>query len=636
MAGADDVIDIRVGRNDFEPPDEPVDCQSADDFFTPPARELISRLCARFLDENNITATELLHSPRHQVALSASPVMKLAIERAESLHERRTGKQQNLVGLVTDGVRKTRARLRDIRVPDFSPENFTSSVQKIFSQESESNAWFIIYAALSNYLSQFENIPEKIQKLIPLIGDETSSLSLTPIDRLLGEYFRGEAFVQSVLGEFPFGHQVDALVALLVGEPLPELVVSPTLEGIHRLLRRVQMPQSLDGLIITIRRELSRPNRLVSIAADDLMGIDALNREAVALSSISMKLKRSSGYLGGQYMETVLHRRMSLLINEDTLKEIVKGKNYITKLRILFLIQKVAVGQSSERAVMEYLRHFLSSRDFASRLLECFREWQEKIAVLADVQRLIMSSRFPDKEKLAFSAQMDEIQGTYLRTQRIFAPLTKEGEVPLDFINETIRLGAANAFTEGKTKDGVIKLIRRHVHKARFVRSFLGSAKDPAERRQKITALQEQLAKMGIPFVDPSALQVLVVDDEDGPRKLVASVLSDMGVGKILTARDGVDAMEQFRPNAENVDLVICDWMMPRMSGIEVLKEVRALRPGLPFLMVTALATVKAVEMAMSEQVTAYIAKPFNPDQIEEKVFAVVAMKSSGQQIETT
>lgn len=64
--------------------------------------------------------------------------------------------------------------------------------------------------------------------------------------------------------------------------------------------------------------------------------------------------------------------------------------------------------------------------------------------------------------------------------------------------------------------------------------------------------------------------------------------------------------------------------MMPRMSGIDLLKQVRSTHPTLPFLMVTALATQPAVEEAMAHDVTAYIAKPFPPEQLEEKVMVLM------------
>ncbi|PWC55664.1 hypothetical protein TSO221_04305 [Azospirillum sp. TSO22-1] len=129
--------------------------------------------------------------------------------------------------------------------------------------------------------------------------------------------------------------------------------------------------------------------------------------------------------------------------------------------------------------------------------------------------------------------------------------------------------------------------------------------------------------------MDMGALRVLVVDDEEGPRIYVESVLRDLGVGTVHLACDGQEALERFEGDDQRYHLIICDWMMPRVSGLEVLKSIRAARPELPFLMVTALATLQAVERAIAAQVTAYIAKPFTPDQLEDKVLLVLTQKAS-------
>ncbi|PWC37965.1 hypothetical protein TSO352_08480 [Azospirillum sp. TSO35-2] len=134
-----------------------------------------------------------------------------------------------------------------------------------------------------------------------------------------------------------------------------------------------------------------------------------------------------------------------------------------------------------------------------------------------------------------------------------------------------------------------------------------------------------------MPFLDLATQRVLVVDDEEGPRAFVASVLHELGIGQIDTAADGHEARDRFQADEAGYDLIICDWMMPRLNGLDLLKCVRESRSDLPFLMVTALATLDAVKKALAHHVSGYIAKPFTPDQLEEKVFVVLAQKGIGE-----
>ncbi len=71
-------------------------------------------------------------------------------------------------------------------------------------------------------------------------------------------------------------------------------------------------------------------------------------------------------------------------------------------------------------------------------------------------------------------------------------------------------------------------------------------------------------------------------------------------------------------------DLIICDWNMPGVSGVEVCKQVRAERPDLPFLLVTGRSDPDSVVVAKETGVSAYITKPFSPQELNVKIAAVV------------
>ncbi|WP_199902273.1 response regulator, partial [Azospirillum sp. B506] len=186
------------------------------------------------------------------------------------------------------------------------------------------------------------------------------------------------------------------------------------------------------------------------------------------------------------------------------------------------------------------------------------------------------------------------------------------------------------AFCAGKSRLAVARVLYRHCHRPRFVRQVLLNAPGPKERTARANWLRQSLAMVGVPFIDLAAQRVLVVDDEAGPRAFVISVLQELGIGHVDAAADGQEALERFRADGAAYDLIVCDWMMPRLSGLDLLKQVREARSDLPFLMVTALATLEAVKKALAHQVSGYIAKPFTPEQLEEKILLVLAQKGGG------
>ncbi len=120
--------------------------------------------------------------------------------------------------------------------------------------------------------------------------------------------------------------------------------------------------------------------------------------------------------------------------------------------------------------------------------------------------------------------------------------------------------------------------------------------------------------------MDLSSFQVLVIDDEPVVIQLIVSVLRGMGITHVHRAQDGVEALAFLTSPTESVDLVICDWMMPKMSGLDLLREIRSRNSDLPFLMVTGQTTEDAVLAAKEFGVSAYVVKPFSIGEIERKV----------------
>ena len=135
------------------------------------------------------------------------------------------------------------------------------------------------------------------------------------------------------------------------------------------------------------------------------------------------------------------------------------------------------------------------------------------------------------------------------------------------------------------------------------------------------------------PFVPLKAasltdLQVLVVDDQANALKLIKDMLKSMGVQTVHTASEAAGALDVLKDRADNVDVVLCDWTMPEMSGLELLKAVRKTNRDLPFIMVTGTADPASVLAAKDEGVTGYIRKPFSSEELRKKMTAVARVKA--------
>lgn len=119
-------------------------------------------------------------------------------------------------------------------------------------------------------------------------------------------------------------------------------------------------------------------------------------------------------------------------------------------------------------------------------------------------------------------------------------------------------------------------------------------------------------------------LTVLIVDDFLTMRRIVRKILRDLDFQNIIEAEDGTAALEVLKTT--KIDLIVSDWNMPKMTGLELLKEVRANDKfkDTPFLMVTAEAQKENIVEAVKARVSNYIVKPFTAATLEEKLVKIV------------
>jgi hypothetical protein len=129
-----------------------------------------------------------------------------------------------------------------------------------------------------------------------------------------------------------------------------------------------------------------------------------------------------------------------------------------------------------------------------------------------------------------------------------------------------------------------------------------------------------------LPTLDKKTV-FLVVDDFEIMRKVTANQLRQLGAEKIFFAKDGHEALKVLR--AQKIDLVLSDWNMPGMNGLELLKTIRD-DPHLstmPVVMITAEAERPRVEMAIAHGVTSMILKPYSPAQLMARVAKALVWK---------
>ncbi len=147
-------------------------------------------------------------------------------------------------------------------------------------------------------------------------------------------------------------------------------------------------------------------------------------------------------------------------------------------------------------------------------------------------------------------------------------------------------LGLSMVYGFAKQSEGAFR-VQSELGRGTRAEIWLPRAETPADQRPGRTAKAKAKKSQ-------RALTILLVDDHDEVRTATAAMLEELG-HTVIQAANGIEAAAALSDGAARCDLLISDYAMPKMSGIELIRQARLLRPGLPSLIVTGYAQGDAV-----------------------------------------
>jgi DNA-binding NtrC family response regulator len=125
--------------------------------------------------------------------------------------------------------------------------------------------------------------------------------------------------------------------------------------------------------------------------------------------------------------------------------------------------------------------------------------------------------------------------------------------------------------------------------------------------------------------------KILIVDDNESLRYTLENVLDEAGFGTKSVA-DGVSAIEEVK--SKTYDLIICDMKLPKMDGMQILKEIRKIDENIPFVILTAFGDIKNAVEAMKKGATDYLTKPFDNEGMILTIRKALEMKYLNKELE--
>lgn len=143
------------------------------------------------------------------------------------------------------------------------------------------------------------------------------------------------------------------------------------------------------------------------------------------------------------------------------------------------------------------------------------------------------------------------------------------------------------------------------------------AAKSPSKQQNKALTIE--------------TLKILVAEDQEESREILVTILQDIGIKLVDAAVDGRDAFDKIKSASTPYDVILCDWDMPELSGLEVHQKAKASKTlrGAHFCMVTGVSEAMRIREAIQQGVNDYVVKPVDPDILEGKLKATIQEKNA-------
>lgn len=540
-------------------------CVETADYYAYPARRTLGRLLRQYLDDEGLTALELLFDAQRLSAIARMDALfGSAIRRIAALQVEADGLGDRL-----DELQKAFARIRRRA----QASDATAAARKRLADEglpaliawTEANApaddrMIAVLEALAGALASTPGWRAKVTALLDIADKGLDAEAARLVDEIVAEIVDGARAAADLLG-----HRDDRAEALLALATLAKGQRSSRLaEG--GLLHRLSGFSTEGTLPLTAGVLLGRVARGLKDVAPLTKGDSDAERQA--LTTLIKTLAAPTGLVGGAVVAEAVAQRVQTTFGLDRDLELAEA---IERIRVVlpsrasslgFLVSLVQspLGRASSKPVLAALRSALQELDTLASLMPAGTPPEALSDVLDALLAHVRAADIPDPVRTSIETSLTGIAAHGPARERAAA----RAEAP----------------------------------------------RDPAHA----PAGPDSLAR----------LRVLVVEDERFTRQLVLRLLRDLGCREIQDAVDGADGLARLQQMHPPPDLVLLDLAMPGMNGFEFIQRVREMsapeRRDVPIVVLTGHGTEAAVRRAAELGISGYVVKPVARATLEKQI----------------
>lgn len=487
-------------------------CHGAAELFERPARLTINQLFRAYLDKNNITAGELMHSPKElkrlldEGTLIASAVAKVSTLQARRLEGVTTNERRDVLFDFANQI-YTRARAAaDLKLPRIREFGFDGVVERIAAGTSPDDAGYLLRVAMTVELVDNRNYFGKLAQLLQWADVAESDTAFQAIDVFVSDVLWNLDVLRDLLGDQnDMGSALVTLLCFAGGEPLAE---DPPAEltpdhpkyfnfALTRWLSQGRLPDSQAVLFDRVRRQLEGLNPLSRGDREE---------EREVFSGLLSKIIPDAEILGGPPMAEAVTARQSTLINKGGNKGMKEAAasvlpslvDPVRKTAYLLSLLESDIGREVLREDIDELLDKTLVRP--PTLNHIFRDKlppNRKMQKTTAIYYRVEQSGLADEQKERLTARLDELLATYIVDGKILdkvnspeRPLHVRAAMLLSMVQpEMLPKGKASALA----RDIIVK----HLRRPNFEQELVAAIPDPGEKTRVLRNFHEQMRRSG-------------------------------------------------------------------------------------------------------------------------------------------
>jgi hypothetical protein len=487
------------------PVDEAPLCDQVSEYYETQARTTMSRLFSKYLEKNEITPFEMLHSHKNlKRALSLDSMIPSAVDKIASLHARATNSDsRKRKDIIYAAVDKIAARAREIDnkpLPELKGITLDELLAQVDAKTSDiEERKYLSSVALARTTTQWTGWLGKMAELLPMAKTLKDQRAKDMVDEMLSDILIAKTVIKDVIGVSKhMGDAVMRMLDLMEGKCQPsKFAMEELVDLLNILFAGNALPRSKKILFDRIERDLRGPTRLTNSEdqqADKDIFLQILNRVVTDL-----------GVTGGRSMAFGLTDRWARLINvggaagRKKAMEEVRDKLSSTTRKFVYLIEMYDPegDPALTDAIITQLKTFAGQLNTVQSIAPEAKTQKARLQEAAQVQKIVLTSKLGEPLKGALANKFDAVVSEYIISNKV---IERIDDASLPFRERAKRLVmfcTGGVLTEGKAtsiaRDSVVGYLKRKD----FVSEYTADIPDPVEKEKAIREFYTLLAKTG-------------------------------------------------------------------------------------------------------------------------------------------